>query len=136
MQRTTEIRPRNRQNPRTHCRDCGVLLDESNSYRVHGATTFRSRCRACYTLDASARRRRANGTLPRDVCDICGEPETVTRRGRVRQITRDHDHATGEWRGLLCSACNVGLGAFRDRPHLLARAIEYLNDPPGIELAA
>lgn len=39
----------------------------------------------------------------------------------------DHDHKTGKVRGLLCSACNTGIGLFKDSPLLLVRAMEYIN---------
>jgi hypothetical protein len=45
-------------------------------------------------------------------------------------LTVDHDHVSGEVRGLLCRLCNTGLGKLNDSPALLGRAIDYLHNPP------
>lgn len=39
---------------------------------------------------------------------------------------------TGRIRGLLYNLCNVGLGALRESPSLLSKAIEYLEVGNGI----
>lgn len=44
-----------------------------------------------------------------------------------RQWCIDHDHVTGDIRGLLCRSCNCGLGNFHDSPKLLRAAIRYLQ---------
>lgn len=61
------------------------------------------------------------------VCAICARPETATRGGRVKWMAVDHCHDTGVIRGLLCSACNVAIGAFDDDIERLERAIAYLK---------
>lgn len=64
-------------------------------------------------------------------CAICGtHQDTMERR-----LSVDHNHETGEVRGLLCSSCNLGLGAFLDSPALLKNAILYLVGGTGIYLS-
>jgi hypothetical protein len=62
------------------------------------------------------------------VCAICGKPETKILRGTVASLSVDHDHTTGAIRGLLCAACNVAIGQFKDSISLLERAIIYLRE--------
>jgi hypothetical protein len=63
-------------------------------------------------------------------CKICGIHESknsVDKNGRVKRLAIDHDHNTGQIRGLLCSACNIALGGFKDNIDSLKRAILYLD---------
>lgn len=57
------------------------------------------------------------------MCGICRDPLTEGRIGA--QV--DHDHKTGNVRGILCVKCNAGLGQFRDNIGFLASAIGYLE---------
>lgn len=59
------------------------------------------------------------------VCAICGQLEKSKRKAR---LSVDHNHITGAIRGLLCAACNAGLGHFTDSPSLLRRAAGYLKN--------
>lgn len=54
------------------------------------------------------------------VCAICGN-------GRDhKHLHVDHDHDTGNVRGLLCNRCNRAIGLFEDDPAILRKAIAYL----------
>lgn len=54
-------------------------------------------------------------------CAICGVQLTLMGSAI------DHNHATGEFRGVLCRQCNRALGMFKDSPVTLRRALEYLE---------
>ena len=64
------------------------------------------------------------------VCAICGQPETAkstSKRGGIKRLGVDHNHATGGNRGLLCVKCNSGMGKLNDSISLLRAAIAYLE---------
>lgn len=52
-------------------------------------------------------------------CELCKKTGVA--------LKQDHDHSTGINRGLLCNACNVGLGMFKDSPDMLLLAVAYLT---------
>lgn len=56
-------------------------------------------------------------------CAICGIHQSKLNRA----LAVDHNHATGEIRGLLCTTCNTGLGQFKENPEFLENAKNYLN---------
>lgn len=57
-----------------------------------------------------------------DVCSICKK-----ECSHGKHLSLDHDHNTGELRGMLCASCNLALGGFMDDVILLEGAIEYLT---------
>lgn len=58
-------------------------------------------------------------------CAVCRKPEPEGAFGHKR-LHLDHDHRTGEVRGLLCMSCNTALGHLKDDPDLVRRALGYL----------
>ena len=68
-------------------------------------------------------------------CFICRRPFKMDKIGRGSKMPAvDHNHTTGEVRGLLCGGsfdpktCNRLIGFFSI--HVFRRAVEYLETPP------
>ncbi len=62
------------------------------------------------------------------VCAICGKEEKyMGTNNKIMNLSIDHDHETGNIRGLLCNSCNRGLGFFQDSKDILGEAIKYLK---------
>jgi hypothetical protein len=59
------------------------------------------------------------------VCAICKSSDSKTKG--IGRFCVDHDHLTGEIRGLLCASCNRGIGLLGDKVELLKNAIKYLE---------
>lgn len=61
------------------------------------------------------------------VCAICGKPETAKYKGKPKALAVDHDHKTGEIRGLLCMRCNVEAGIIENKGRL-TMILSYLEN--------
>ena len=56
-------------------------------------------------------------------CAICGIPENKL----VKRLAVDHNHKTGNKRGLLCIKCNNAIGALDEDLERFASAVSYLK---------
>jgi hypothetical protein len=99
----------------TYCKPCHNHISRENAERLYGGrSNFHLKRRyGIDSVDVAWLRMRQN-----DLCAICEfKPAEHV----------DHDHATGDVRGLLCFNCNVGLGMFGDDVDVIRKAIEYLR---------
>lgn len=51
----------------------------------------------------------------------------ICLREPKRKLCIDHNHQTGQVRGLLCARCNLALGYLDDNPESCLRAARYLS---------
>jgi hypothetical protein len=106
-----------------YCRPCHNAVGLENKRRLYGSTRdYHLRRRYGLTsADVDAMVEAQGGT-----CAVCpGKPEHV-----------DHDHETGQVRGILCFNCNQSLGNVRDDPNVLRGLARYLDKhkPPSLRL--
>lgn len=109
--------------PSARCKECEAAVARDKraaSPHLHRASLYRSNLRVNWgmSVEEFEAKKEAQG----GGCAICGGESP---RGR---LAVDHNHDTGGVRGLLCASCNTGLGSFKDNPHLLTKAIRYLEE--------
>jgi len=106
-----------------YCKACNNARSYESRQRLHGSTRH-SHLKHRYGIGADEFDevvRQQGG-----VCAICGRPDPEHV---------DHDHETGDVRGILCFNCNGGLGQFRDSIESLLAAAMYLDDRDAQTLA-
>lgn len=115
------------------CLRCKIIKSNENFFTKTNDQVIKKRrvCSECQKADGLLKKygmsiteyetqlKKQNG-----VCSICNR---TNKDGRKLSI--DHNHLTGQIRGLLCGKCNMGLGLLHgdDGVDLLIVAIEYVN---------
>jgi hypothetical protein len=69
------------------------------------------------------------------LCAICEQPETRTHKGKICNLSVDHDHKCCSGNkscgncvvGLLCSRCNTSIGLLNDSPEIIRKALCYVE---------
>lgn len=114
------------------CIDCGLDKPtgdyQVSTYRKTGKSILSSYCKTCKNkrtiVNNYKRRYNLSASEVEDlrkrfpVCAICGSDV---------HLDIDHNHETGEVRGILCHNCNSGIGHFKENPEKLLQAVEYLK---------
>jgi hypothetical protein len=98
-------------------RDNSTQWQKDNDYRENPDNLIRRR-----RARTEKARERLASQLARQggQCGLCGQSDKAAWH-------YDHDHETGQWRLVLCSKCNNGLGFFDDDPELLRQAADYIE---------
>lgn len=128
------------------CKNCGEILDPTNIYMTSQGGMLWT-CRNCYirkqnrtpeTKKAQAIKERYGLSMEEfnrmkelqlNVCAICKEP-----CNSGHDLSVDHNHTTGQVRGLLCKRCNLALGYLREDEGIIKNMLEYIKryESPGI----
>lgn len=129
------------------CCGCKQVLSVDAFYSGSNRSIRRSRCKEC----EKAARKKVHPSVARSYsvvskygvtqnelrglfekqgcgCAICEKPLIFKESHNNWDV--DHDHLSGEVRGILCKKCNRGIGHFADSVTQLSKAIDYLKSPP------
>ncbi len=101
---------------------CKVCNEDKPDSHFH---PNRQWCKPCYnesTRNAKYMKRYGISATQADKmkergCEVCGDD---------KKLVIDHNHTTGEVRGVLCHGCNTGIGHLGDNPERLEAAVVYL----------
>lgn len=117
------------------CNDCGGKKGRAYARRRYCGNCTRKRDKASRDAQWAAYIFRTYGITKAEYdelyefqggcCALC-----TRATGKTKRLSVDHDHVTGEVRGLLCGTCNKILGHARDDAAFFARGLGYLQTPP------
>ena len=110
---TSDVTPANK------CRPCANARKTSwrGSNRHAARQTYLRKSYGISNEDYSALEQAQNYT-----CAICNR-----REKQNKHLAVDHNHSTGEVRGLLCFSCNTALGLLEENPESLRNMLIYLG---------
>lgn len=117
--------------PTKPCSCCKSTLPVSEFYKKDFSGRLDSTCKSCRIIKI---REKTLGVTEDQYWEMyhrqggkCGICQRRLYSKRYKRLAVDHNHVTGEIRGLLCTNCNTGIGLFHDCPTALKRAIDWVK---------
>lgn len=94
----------------SECKECRAIINRKVNYQM----------KAYYRYGITREEKDRMLESQKSRCVICNRHESELRR----KLNLDHNHKTGEVRGLLCDKCNTGLGGVEEN---IFEAVRYLG---------
>ena len=104
---------------RPRCRDCQRKVDAEYRLTDRGKRKYRTSQWRQSNIDISYDEYKEKYKLLEGCCEICKE--------QLPSLCVDHNHATGEIRGLLCTTCNLALEHLKESHKIMNNAIKYIK---------
>lgn len=113
------------------CNKCRLLKDASQFYPWPSSDGFTGSCKNCSEYRTSDRKhylKKKYNITPKEYETLYTKQKSQCAlcERKFQRLAIDHDHQTGKIRGLLCIACNTGIGKLGDTIPALEKAIKYL----------
>lgn len=107
-----------------HCKACHYAKTVKWRKQNKEQHTYNMRCRTLAKYGLTVEEYDAILAQQDCKCAICG----MSDEEHGKSLVVDHNHVTGEVRGLLCRNCNVGIGALGDDVQRIINAAAYLKE--------
>lgn len=106
---------------KSHCKPCAAILAKQKRRLTPEAQSAANRRAKLKRYGITEDEYEQMSQAQSGACAICKQIPIK------RPLFVDHDHRTGQARGLLCDLCNAGIGMLGDSVDRMLVAIEYLN---------
>jgi hypothetical protein len=104
---------------RPHCKECQRKIDAKKRTTDKGKSKYRNSSWKKQGINITYEEYKVKYEAVKGCCEIC--------KTHLPSLCVDHNHSTGEIRGLLCTACNLGIEKFKETTSIITNAIYYLD---------
>jgi hypothetical protein len=105
---------------RPKCTECQRGIDGKRRKTESGKKSYRSKAWKLQGIKITYEEYLAKYEKLNGCCEICNI--------KLDSLCVDHNHTTGSIRGLLCTACNLGIEHFKESEQNMNSAIKYLQN--------
>jgi len=108
---------------RPRCKECQRKVDANIRLTDAGKKKYRKQLWRKSGIEITYEEYKERYEAIEGKCEICDE--------QFPSLCVDHNHETGEVRGLLCTPCNLAIEHLKESSNIMKKAIEYIENYGG-----